>query len=309
MQVDTIGSGIDTVLAIYRNTNLLTLMTNPAAALVTCDNDSAPDGGRSLLRFAATSGTVYLAVVDGVNGSRGLAKINWRLGLAPSSSPPVTNVTTLTNGSALTLTAGTTGGIPPPVYQWRLNGTNLPGATSSNLVIHNLNPAMAGAYSVVVSNFAGVTTNLLATIAVHVPLHLENALRSTNRLFTFQVMGNVGQLIAVQASSDLEHWVTIHTNRLPHWQVPFTDTNAPQFNHRFYRVIPWLSLDAQAVRGGDIARFRIRGRSSQPFVLESCDSWTDWTPVYTNTLPDVPMDFLDPRPANTHRRIYKGRIL
>src|SRR6185503_5647108 len=42
MQVDTIGSAINTVLAIYTGTNLLTLRQ------VACDDNGAPDGIRSL---------------------------------------------------------------------------------------------------------------------------------------------------------------------------------------------------------------------------------------------------------------------
>jgi len=52
-------------------------------------------------------------------------------------------------------------GTAPLSYQWRLNGTNLPAATSSSLSI----PAQAanfGAYSVVVSNLYGTTTSLNA---------------------------------------------------------------------------------------------------------------------------------------------------
>jgi hypothetical protein len=52
-------------------------------------------------------------------------------------------------------------GTAPLAYQWRLNGTNLPAATSSSLSL----PAQAanfGAYSVVVSNLYGTTTSLNA---------------------------------------------------------------------------------------------------------------------------------------------------
>jgi len=54
-------------------------------------------------------------------------------------------------------------GTSPLAYQWRLNGTNLPGATGSTLSV----PAVAanyGAYSVVVSNLYGTTTSLNALL-------------------------------------------------------------------------------------------------------------------------------------------------
>ena len=163
-------------------------------------------------------------------------RINWLLGVPPPPLPPNSNVTTQSFGSTQTISAGAIGGVPPPSSQWRLNGTNLPGATSSNLVLSNLNPGMAGIYSVVLSNAFGMITNFRANFTVDVPLHLENGPWPTNRQFAFQIMGNTGQLYAIQASADLQQWTTLHTNRLTNWTVPFLDTNAPQFQRRFYRV-------------------------------------------------------------------------
>ena len=48
--------------------------------------------------------------------------------------------------------------IHPFPAQWRLNGTNLPGATSAGLELKNVRFEQAGAYSVVVSNAFGETT-------------------------------------------------------------------------------------------------------------------------------------------------------
>jgi YD repeat-containing protein len=55
-------------------------------------------------------------------------------------------------------------------YQWRLRGTNLPGATSASLILTNVALSQAGGYTVIVSNSAGsvlsskgaLTVNLLA---------------------------------------------------------------------------------------------------------------------------------------------------
>lgn len=55
-------------------------------------------------------------------------------------------------------------GTPPLGYQWRANGTNIPGATSDSLVLTNVNSAIVGQYSVVVSSGALSTTSLAATL-------------------------------------------------------------------------------------------------------------------------------------------------
>lgn len=44
---------------------------------------------------------------------------------------------------------------PPPVYQWTLNGTNLPGATNNSLSLPNSQPSDSGSYSIMASNLYG----------------------------------------------------------------------------------------------------------------------------------------------------------
>lgn len=51
-------------------------------------------------------------------------------------------------------------------YQWRAGGTNLPGATAPTLVLPSASDALAGAYSVVVSNAAGSVTSREALLRV-----------------------------------------------------------------------------------------------------------------------------------------------
>ncbi|MDB6066553.1 MAG: thrombospondin N-terminal-like domain protein, partial [Pedosphaera sp.] len=57
-------------------------------------------------------------------------------------------------------------GSAPLGYQWRLNGTNLIGATSSSLALTNVQPASAGNYSVVVSNSVNSVTSANALLTV-----------------------------------------------------------------------------------------------------------------------------------------------
>ncbi|HEY9172388.1 MAG TPA: glycoside hydrolase domain-containing protein [Verrucomicrobiae bacterium] len=55
-------------------------------------------------------------------------------------------------------------GWPTPVYQWRLEGTNLPGATTAQLVLTNWAVTQAGAYSAVASNARGSATSAVAQV-------------------------------------------------------------------------------------------------------------------------------------------------
>jgi hypothetical protein len=237
--VDTAGSSFDTVLSVYHATNVNHL----SSALLAADNNGAPDGIRSLLRFDALAKTPYLAVVDGVNGSKGPARINWRLGLAPVIDPSATNPTDLTLplGTNVTLHARIASAIPLPSYQWFLNGQILSGQTNSLLVLAPVQPMHAGTYLVVVSNFAGAVTNHVATIHVDVPLRLCNCSRTAEGFFRCQVMGNPGQGFALQASTNLTvaNWVTLLSDEVPTAPLEFIDNSAPRYDRRFYRVMPW----------------------------------------------------------------------
>jgi hypothetical protein len=62
----------------------------------------------------------------------------------------------------------TASGAVPLRYQWRFNGTNLPGATNAALSIVSAQLANSGSYSAVVTNIAGSVTSLVATLTVSV---------------------------------------------------------------------------------------------------------------------------------------------
>lgn len=57
-------------------------------------------------------------------------------------------------------------GQPAPSFQWRKDGTSIPGATNGSLTIPNAALADSGAYSVIVSNSAGVVVSSNAVLAV-----------------------------------------------------------------------------------------------------------------------------------------------
>jgi endonuclease/exonuclease/phosphatase family metal-dependent hydrolase len=79
-------------------------------------------------------------------------------------------------------------GSPLPDYQWQCNETNLPGATNSTLVLTNLAMNQAGNYSVLVTNFDGVTNSGTAALFV-----TPTSLLATNggiKILTYNVAGN-----------------------------------------------------------------------------------------------------------------------
>jgi hypothetical protein len=101
--VDTTGSSIDTILAVYTGNDLLTL-SNIACA-------TGP-GSSSSVAFPATPSVDYSVAVDGMNGQQGILQLNWKLGSYPLITLQPTNQLAR-QGSNVTFVADGTG-VPAP---------------------------------------------------------------------------------------------------------------------------------------------------------------------------------------------------
>ncbi len=114
----------------------------------------------------ANAGT-YTVVITNANG----VVVSTGAILTPFYEPPsITaepqDVTKLCGENATF--AVTAQGFQPLSYQWSFGGTPLSGATKSSLSLTNVLPDNAGAYSVEVTNIAGVVTSAVATLTVTV---------------------------------------------------------------------------------------------------------------------------------------------
>lgn len=89
--------------------------------------------------------------------------------VVPPARPAITTAPvgqTVDPGANVTFTAAATSGTSPLLYQWKLNGKNIPGATSSTLTVSNVGAAQAGDYVVNASNPSGGTWSPAATLVV-----------------------------------------------------------------------------------------------------------------------------------------------
>jgi hypothetical protein len=90
--------------------------------------------------------------------------------LTVNANPPPAIVTqplsrTPAEGTQVILTITATG-LGSLTYQWQVNGQNIPGATSSTLVLSAVRPSVNGNYRVIVGNPYGTTISTEATVAV-----------------------------------------------------------------------------------------------------------------------------------------------
>ena len=117
----------------------------------------------------------YMGAVPGGSsgGSKAYGLAGFRLeeisaltnGVAPRivAQPALTNFVCRENPVTLTLNAT---GAPPPGFQWFLDGTAIPGATSSNFVIARAQPSDRGLYTATASNAFGSTNSSSSALGV-----------------------------------------------------------------------------------------------------------------------------------------------
>ncbi|MBL9202591.1 MAG: immunoglobulin domain-containing protein, partial [Opitutaceae bacterium] len=101
----------------------------------------------------------------------GPALVTFVIAGGPNAPPAFTTQPasqTVEVGAAVTLTAAASGS-PPPAFQWQRNNANIPGATTSSLVIASALAADAGDYRVIATNLAGTATSNVARLTVTSP--------------------------------------------------------------------------------------------------------------------------------------------
>jgi hypothetical protein len=123
----------------------------------------------------------------------------------------------------------------PLRYQWRFGGKDIQGAVSSTLVLTNAQPAMAGAYAVLVSNDYGAVESQAAILTYTDAADLEISLHPSVKIY-----GTIGKTYRVEYTADLRGtsgW-TVATNvtlaTTPHL---FVDVQAATLPKRLYRVV------------------------------------------------------------------------
>jgi hypothetical protein len=171
VEIDSNGSSFDTLLAVYTYTPPLNGYQD--LVQVTCDDNSGANGSASRVQFNCERDRMYLIVLDGAQGSRGLAHLNYRLTTAPPASiaPAFTAQPasqTVLNQVSVTLFAAASG-TAPLSFQWFKDAQSIPGATADTLAFAAVSPADAGTYTVTVTNVAGSATSQPAALTVLVP--------------------------------------------------------------------------------------------------------------------------------------------
>ena len=136
--------------------------------------------------------------------------------------PAITNqpaATVANTGTTAGFSVGATGS-GTLAYQWRINGTNLTGATLSTLSLTNVQLTNAGNYTVVVTNSYGSVTSSIASLTVYVVPTISSS--PTN--------------LTVYVNSNALFNATASGTPTPGYQWQFNGTNLPGAIAAFYLV-------------------------------------------------------------------------
>jgi hypothetical protein len=223
----SVNTTIDTVMAVYKSTSPLSPLV-----FVTCDDNSAPDGIRSRVVFAAERNVDYLVAVDGVGGARGGIQLNVALGRLPVlASAPANQL--VPRGGHHTFSVAWSNAVPEPGVLWLRNGAPLPAATNASLTLSNLQPTQAGNYRVVLSNAFGAVSNgtgILLTVADLLPQTVGGQLQ-------LRLSGATGPGFVMQVSTDMTTWTPAYIHTAFDGTLEYV-TNIVSRPRGFYRAAP-----------------------------------------------------------------------
>jgi pectin methylesterase-like acyl-CoA thioesterase len=128
-------------------------------------------------------------------------------------------------------------GVFAPNYQWRKDGINISGATTSTLNLPHAHLADSGGYDCVVSTVNGVLASSVATLTVNAPTQPSvTAVALDGGQLALTIAGDIGPDYAIQASTNLIDWQTIFTTNSPATPFNFADLDTSLYSARFYRI-------------------------------------------------------------------------
>ena len=131
------------------------------------------------------------------------------------------------------------GGTAPLAYQWRLNGTNIAGATSTSFTRLNAQVIHAGNYSVVVTNASGSVTSSVAalTLTPTLPLLFTSIARLSDGRVQLGLSGESGFNVQLRTSTNLTMWSVLTNLVNPSGSLSFTDAPPVSVPNQFYRAL------------------------------------------------------------------------
>jgi hypothetical protein len=172
-------------------------------------------------------------------------------------------------------------------------------------------------------NFSLTLSNviLVRADATQVPATNANGFVGVNQVFVapdghadgfLNVTSNgVEQCYIIQATTDFQTWVNVHTNSTEGGLLEFADLEAGAHPKRFYRAIvcdgvSGLHIGTIAQLANGRVQFDFTGAGGRSYVIQASTNLTDWQNIRTNVGASGPITFTDAF-TNHARRFYRVR--
>ena len=215
----------------------------------------------------------------------------------------------------------------PFSYQWSQNGTNLAGATSSLLVLTNVQSSNAGSYTVTITNQFGTALSSPATLTVIVPPTVTTPPQAK----TLSVGQNVTVNVTATGTGPLSYqWrlnnaalagatsavlalTKVQTSDAGNYTVVVTNSAGSVTNPvaRLMVIDPAsfiLSTAASQSTTKSGFSFQLSVPTGATYVILASTDLQNWTPIATNVATAGSVTFTDPAAANYPRRLYRAMV-
>jgi len=156
---------------------------------------SATNTSLTLTNIQPVQAGTYAVQVANAGGSTNSANVTLTVNTPPGITTQPASSTNIVGSTAVFTVAA--GGSTPLNYQWKENGTNIVGATSTNYTIVSVQTNNAGAYSVAITNAFGsvISSNAVLTVLAPPSITLQPASRTnlagTTATFTNAATGTL----------------------------------------------------------------------------------------------------------------------
>ena len=258
----------------------------------------------------------------------------WLYGWQPQLSPNIVTQPagqSANGGQQILLNVGATA-VPDPSYQWLQNGTPVPGATNSTLIINSANVTNAGMYSVIVTNIAGSVSSSNAvvtvgntaptlapvsdqTVNVGVTVTVTNIATDPDvppQTLTFSLLAGPTNA-TLDASSGIFTWRPLvtqagSTNAIA---VIVADNGTPNLSatNSFNVIVNPLTQPSAASPLFSDGQFSltVNGQAGPDYAVQVSTNLASgiWTTIFETNSPAMPFTFTDTNAANAPAQFYR----
>ncbi|MCP5522218.1 MAG: PQQ-binding-like beta-propeller repeat protein [Verrucomicrobiales bacterium] len=273
--------------------------------------------GVALAPTIGVDGTIYVATRDGfvyaLRGNSPLAASSWpkahgdlgNTGRTRAKPPKVERqpeVVVLQEGEEGRVVTEVSG-IPFPQVQWSRNGTRIPDATSTTVVIPEVTRADEGSYSLSATNGAGQTTSRPITVVV------SNV--DPIPLVALEWQGQEGEPLTLESADRVGKDVPWKTVRdYPAGNVRQWFLEPEPVSTSFFRLRG--SLQAPSINVGWVNAWSFDepiGTGVRIEYLSTITGWTEWQTLTNLVLPTSPYQFVDLESLDDCSRVYRTTLL